>query len=73
VVEQALSTLSERIGAINHDQGSPYAISEAVAFGDFLSDQARVQAVNVGIRLTPEKASAEAPASATDIKLKKYS
>jgi hypothetical protein len=28
----------------------------AVAFGDFLSDQPRVQAADVGIRLTPRKA-----------------
>lgn len=58
-VEQALSTLSDRVRAINNDPGSPYAISEAVAFGDFLSDQPRVQAADVGMRLTPRKADAE--------------
>jgi hypothetical protein len=30
-------------------------ISDAVAFGDFLGDAARVQAAEVGIRLTPKK------------------
>jgi hypothetical protein len=40
----ALSTLADRIRATNDDSSSPYSISEAVAFGDFLSaDQARVQ------------------------------
>jgi len=43
-VEQALSTFTDHIRTINGDPGSPYAISEAVAFGDFLSIQSRVQA-----------------------------
>jgi hypothetical protein len=30
-----------------------YKIAEAVAFGDFLSGRARVQAADVGIRLEP--------------------
>src|SRR5260370_23765611 len=36
-VEQALSTLADRIRATNNDPSSPYSISEAVAFVDFLS------------------------------------
>ena len=50
-VETALAALSERIKAVNADQNAPYKITGAVAFGDFLSDQARVQAAEVGIRL----------------------
>jgi hypothetical protein len=67
-VERALSTLSDRIREINRDPSSRYTISEAVAFGDFLSDQARVQAADVGIRLTPKKANPEPPVSATEHK-----
>jgi DNA-binding IclR family transcriptional regulator len=42
-VEQALSALRGRIQAINNDKSAEYTISEAVAFGDFLSQDARVQ------------------------------
>jgi hypothetical protein len=58
-VEQALSALRDRIQAINHDPDAEYEVSEAVGFGDFLSDQARVQAADVGIRLTPRKSDSE--------------
>lgn len=67
-IEQALSSLAERIRAINKDPESLYVISEAVAFGDFLSDQARVQAADVGIRLTPRKTNAEESGSAKERK-----
>jgi DNA-binding MarR family transcriptional regulator len=67
-VERALSTLSDRIREINRDPSSPYTISEAVAFGDFLSDRARVQAADVGIRVTPKMANLEPPSSATEHK-----
>jgi predicted transcriptional regulator len=63
-VEQALSALRDRIQAINSDPNAEYAVSEAVAFGDFLSDQARVQAVQVGIGLTPRTANSEGSRSA---------
>jgi hypothetical protein len=39
-----------------------------VAFKDFLSDQPRVQAAEVGIRLVPQKTHAEASRSATEHK-----
>jgi hypothetical protein len=67
-VEQALSALRDRIRAINNDASSPYTISEAVAFGDFQSNEPRVQAADVGIRLTPRKANAEASGLATEHK-----
>jgi hypothetical protein len=50
-VEQALSGLKERIQTINADESAPYRIARAVAFGDFLGDRVRVQAVTVGIGL----------------------
>jgi hypothetical protein len=67
-VEQALSDLADRIQTNNDDPSSEYAVSEAVAFGDFLSDQPRVQAADVGIRLTPRKADSEDSGSAVEHK-----
>ncbi|MGI9074090.1 MAG: hypothetical protein ACR2JB_22880 [Bryobacteraceae bacterium] len=58
---------------MNRDPSSPYTISEAVAIGDFLSDQARVQAGDVGIRLTPKKANPEPAVRQHSIELKKRS
>jgi hypothetical protein len=67
-VEQALSVLHDRIQAINNDPNAEYAVSEAVAFGDFLSDQAWVQAADVGIRLAPHKTNSEGSGSAVEHK-----
>jgi hypothetical protein len=50
-VAQALDDLRGRIAEINRDSKASYKITEAVAFGDFLSDRPRVQAAEVGIRL----------------------
>lgn len=50
-VQQALDDLRRRIADLNRDSRSPYKISEAVAFGDFLSDRPRVQPAEVGIGL----------------------
>ncbi len=50
-VEEALSALSERIAAANKDPKIGFAITEAVAFGDFLDRRSRAQAADVGIRL----------------------
>jgi hypothetical protein len=54
-VEEALSTLSNRIRASNDNPNAEYTVSRAVAFGDFLFDRTRVQAAEVGLRLTPRK------------------
>ena len=63
-VEEALAALRERIKATNQNSKSPYKIAEAVAFGDFLLQKARVQAAEVGIRLEPRKAKrGESPAT----------
>jgi predicted ArsR family transcriptional regulator len=50
-IERALASLTERIESINQDNNAPYRITQAVGFGDFLSDRARVQAADVGIDL----------------------
>jgi hypothetical protein len=52
-VEDALAGLRNRIKAVNEDSDAPYRITQAVAFGDFRGDAARVQAADVGIRLVP--------------------
>ena len=57
-VEQGLSALSDRIQGINQDTNAIYRVTEAVAFGDFLSGRSRLQAADVGIRLLPRKSGA---------------
>jgi hypothetical protein len=52
-LEEGLAALRDRIKAVNEDANAPYRITEAVAFGDFLSDATRLQAADVGIRLAP--------------------
>jgi hypothetical protein len=49
-VEAALKGLGERIELLNKDRSVNVVIMGAVAFGDFLSDRARVQAADVGIK-----------------------
>lgn len=67
-VEAALSALKERIAAARKDFKSPFKISAAVAFGDFLSDRPRVQAPDVGIQFARRKTDGTAPGSATENK-----
>jgi hypothetical protein len=67
-VEQALSALRDRIHAINNDKNAEYEVSEAVAFGDFLSEQSRVQAADVGVKLTRRKTAPQDAASAVEHK-----
>lgn len=67
-VETALAALKDRIAAARKDFKSPFKISAAVAFGDFLSDQPRVQAPDVGIELAKRKSDAGAKTSATEAK-----
>jgi hypothetical protein len=62
-VEEGLAELRERIKATNQNSKSAYKITEAVAFGDFLQQKARVQPAEVGIGLEPRKAKrGESPA-----------
>jgi len=63
-VEEALAELKERIKKVNQDSKSAYRIIEAVAFGDFLEQNPRVQPAEVGIRLEPRKVKrGESPAT----------
>jgi len=50
-VHNALDTLNERIDAVNRDKRSDFKVTGAVAFGDFLSGRAQVQAAQVGVQL----------------------
>lgn len=54
-VEQALEGVRDRIKAMNDDPNADYKIIHATVFGDLLSDAARIQAAEVGIRVVPEK------------------
>ena len=60
-VDGAFSGLSDRIAANNSDRNTDFKITQAVAFGDFLSGRANCQAADVGIALTPRE-----PASGRD-------
>ena len=51
-VEEALSLIKDRIETINRDPRAKFSIRKAVAFGDFLSTRAQVQATDVGVMLT---------------------
>lgn len=63
-VAQALDELRGRIVDINRDSKAPYKITEAAAFGDFLSDRPRVQSAEVGIRLERRGSGADDPGAA---------
>jgi hypothetical protein len=67
-VAAALAALKERIAAARKDFKSPFKISAAVAFGDFLSDRARVQAPDVSIELSKRKSDQGGRTSATEAK-----
>jgi len=54
-VEEAIAELRRRIIAGNRESRSPYQVTRAVAFGEFLSGRSRVQAVEVGIQLSRRK------------------
>jgi hypothetical protein len=54
-VEGAVSELFDRVAAVNKDRNAAFKISEAVAFGDFLSGRANCQAADVGIKLAPRE------------------
>ena len=65
-VESALAALRERIKQVNKDAKAAFKITAAVAFGDFLvKDRARVQAADVGVRLSRRGESASDLQSAT--------
>ncbi len=52
-VESALAALQERIKQVNKDAKAAFKVTAAVAFGDFLvKDRTRIQAADVGVRLS---------------------
>ena len=51
-VNETLSALETRIKTANLDRRAAFQITDAVAFGDFLTGRPRVQAADVGVRLT---------------------
>src|SRR5471030_2873570 len=67
-VDAALAALKQRIAAVRKDFKSPFKITVAVAFGDFLSDRPRVQAPDVGIDFARRKSDDTARGSATESK-----
>jgi DNA-binding transcriptional regulator YhcF (GntR family) len=60
-VERSLDSFADHLKRINQDSSAEYKIADAVAFGDFLSGRARVQAADVGIRLEPRNPAAHHP------------
>jgi len=54
-VDRAVPELLERMAANNGDRNADFKITQAVAFGDFLSGRANCQAADVGIELTPRE------------------
>ena len=67
-VDAALAALKQRIAAVRKDFKSPFKITVAVAFGDFLGDRPRVQAPDVGIDFARRKSDDAARGSATESK-----
>lgn len=63
-IEQSLAHFAQHLKRINEDGSAEYKIADAVAFGDFLSGRARVQAADVGIRLAPRDPAANEANSA---------
>ncbi len=70
-VQKAVATLSDRIKALNKDTKAHFKVSEAVAFGDFLSDRPQVQAANVGIHLVARHSEANEMNSASNQSLQR--
>lgn len=60
-VERSLASFADHIRRVNQDSSAEYKIADAVAFGDFLSGRARVQAADIGIRLEPRNPAAHHP------------
>jgi hypothetical protein len=67
-VQQALTALKDRIRDTNKNRQSPFRITDAVAFGDFLLPDrgARLQSADVGIRLTRREESHRKNPSASE-------
>ena len=57
-IERSLAALADHLKLVNQDSSAEYKITDAVAFGDFLSRRARVQAADIGIKLEPRNRAA---------------
>ena len=60
-VERTLDSFADHLKRVNQDSSAEYKVADAVAFGDFLSGRARVQAADIGIRLEPRNPAAHHP------------
>jgi DNA-binding transcriptional regulator YhcF (GntR family) len=60
-VERSLVSFADHLKRVNQDSSAEYKIADAVAFGDFLSGRARVQAADIGIRLEPRNPTGHHP------------
>ncbi len=60
-VEKSLALFVDHLKRVNQDSSAEYKIADAVAFGDFLSGRARVQAADAGIGLEPRNPIAHHP------------
>lgn len=49
-VLEALESLKQRVQEMNADPKSPFRADQLITFGDFLNDQPKVQAADVGIK-----------------------
>lgn len=65
-VRKALEDLRGRITAVNKDAKAEFRVSSAIAFGDFMTDRAQVQAADVGIELARRGARAALRISKVD-------
>jgi hypothetical protein len=60
-VERSLASFADHLKRVNQDSSAEYKIADTVAFGDFSSGRARVQAADVGILLEPRNPAAHHP------------
>jgi hypothetical protein len=65
-IEQSLASLTEHLKRVNEDHSAQYKVVDAVAFGDFLSGRARVQAADVGVGIVPRNPVEHESKSATE-------
>ena len=71
-VLEALNELRRRAEQMNADPASAYRVTDLIAFGDFLSDRAKVQAADVGVGLRPKQPDQADPATAVEHKRKEH-
>ena len=60
-IERSLASLADHLTLVNQDSSAEYKIADAVAFGNFLSERARVQAADVGIKFESRNLTAHRP------------